>query len=425
MPVSFAVASHPAEPVYLRPGLKDGLTGEEILAEACLDQYKKVAEVLQFGLADTRTKDQGKEAEAAEGLQFGLDADTESAGRDFTTKIPDTIPNHNGFVNTVMLAYNQHHALVIRPDDVWLTILAQFNYFVNANAELLRASLVAHEGKKKLVITQEGSRHSLDYSAMAQQMVDLIDQNIADPTLRAWALPAFTTTTDNDTTVAAVLLMATLKEYFSYGFSATCCGIPRVTLEGERADWVTILVRLEKLKEYGIETIAWYHLLRPVLARFVAAFDTPESEENVDFWGKIAHYEGGSGPPFYSGWINAFNVFSKKGEWLGTPLNMTIVAPEAPESMSAETFWVTYPKRTVRRDLVLDGTPFHHISGSLPPSYAEVDVTLDDNGKLFDCMMVAGVIGTRVSSSGDPALSAEGKDDTVRPAAGWWMFIKR
>jgi hypothetical protein len=48
------------------------------------------------------------------------------------------MPTGNGFVNAVIRAYGHHHALVIRPDDVWLSILTQFSFYVNANAELLR-----------------------------------------------------------------------------------------------------------------------------------------------------------------------------------------------------------------------------------------------------------------------------------------------
>jgi hypothetical protein len=225
-------------------------------------------------------------------------------------------------VNAVIGAYDQHRALVIRPDDVWLTILSQFNFFVNANAELLRANFVAHEGQRELVICAEGSRHSLDFGSMSRQMVDLIEKNIVDPTLRQWVLPNFTTTTVNDTTVAAVLMMATLKQYFSYGFGGTTCGIPRVTLEGEKSDWVDILGRLEKLKEYGMETIAWYHLLCPVISRFVAAFDAPTSQDNVEFWQKVAHlHHPSSGRSYYSGWINTFNAFDKERQWIGNALD--------------------------------------------------------------------------------------------------------
>ncbi|KAJ7181373.1 hypothetical protein C8R43DRAFT_870069, partial [Mycena crocata] len=337
------------------------------------------------------------------------------------------IPSNNGFVNTVITAYNNHHALVIRPDDVWLAILSQFNFFVNANAELLRASFVAHEGKQELVITADGTRYSLDFGEMSRQMVDLIEKNVSDPTLRAWVMPKFTTTTVIDTTVSAVLMMATLKEYFSYGFGGIACGIPRVTLDGEKSDWADILGRLEKLKEYGTETTAWYHLLRPVIARFVAAFDAPNSRENIDFWQKVAHYHsGGSGPSYYSGWINAFNVFSDKGVWLGHKLDLSAMSDVAPDELSAERFWETYATSHVRKDLIYDGTPYHRLNSSkVPPACAEVDVKLDDNGEMFNCVMTAGMVGMHISSSEDPALSATGKEDVVRPVSGWWMFIKK
>ncbi|KAJ6582679.1 hypothetical protein DFH09DRAFT_1309619 [Mycena vulgaris] len=402
MPVTFSVATHPANAVNIGPHYQDGLTGEEVLARACRERHTKVSEVLQFALAGS-----------------------EGSGRDFTSKNPNLIPSHNGFVHTVIEAYNKHHALVIRPDD------------------LLRASFVVHEGKKGLLIVAEGTRHSLDFGAMARQMVGLIDKNVADPTLRAWALPTFTTTTETDTTVSAVLLMATLKAYFSYGFAGIRCGIPRVTLLGEKNDWVDILGRLEKLKEYGVETITWYHLLRPVIARFVAVFDAPDSEENREFWGKVAHYQrGGSRPSYYSGWINAFNVFSKEGSGSGTSSircaifsvllrykfhtdSQSATTQTAPDAMHAANFWRTHA-RYASKDLVLDDTPYHRIESSdVPPGYAEVDVTLDDNGEMFECVMVAGTIGTQVSSSGDRALSKSGESDTVSPAAGWWMFVKK
>jgi len=38
------------------------------------------------------------------------------------------VPNPNGFVNALAAAYNQHHDLVIRPDDVWIAILSQFSF---------------------------------------------------------------------------------------------------------------------------------------------------------------------------------------------------------------------------------------------------------------------------------------------------------
>ncbi|KAJ7079896.1 hypothetical protein C8R44DRAFT_895574 [Mycena epipterygia] len=209
----------------------------------------------------------------------GSGGDTDDGcGRNFEAKIPKIVPNANGFVATLLDAYTQDRALVIRPDDVWLAILSQFNFFVNARADLLRASFVSDAGKKELVIdARPQSLRTIDLAHIAREMAGLVGKNVVDTSLRAWTNPDFTTTTINDTTVSAVLLMATLKHYFE-----------------ERSDWAKILSRLEKLKEYGLETIAWYHLLRPVIARFIAAFDKPTSPYNVDFWQRVAISHNGS-----------------------------------------------------------------------------------------------------------------------------------
>jgi len=238
------------------------------------------------------------------------------------------ITMRNGLVHTIIEAYNLHHSLVLRPDDIWLCILTQFNLFVNGEgrAEQLRSVFVAHEGKKELVIMGGGSRYTADYGDMAKRMTGLIEGNIVDPTLRTWIIPSFTTTSDTDVVVASVVMMATLQAYFDYRF-CLMCGIPHVTLLGEKDDWEQIVRRIEKLKEYGPETTAWYRLLKPVVTRFARAFDegVADSADNRDFWNRVAHRQGGgSGPTYLSGWITAFCAFDDKGKWLGGPLVRSI-----------------------------------------------------------------------------------------------------
>ena len=309
MPVSFQPAQHRVDVFAPQPQQAKKPLATRILQGACRDQFKKCSEIFQSSLDHPSEDNQ------------------------------EIIPRSNGFVDTVIESYSEHRALTIRPDDVWLAILTQFNFFVNANAEQLRKQFVSHEGKKDLRIEAVGSRYTVDFVSMAWQMTTLIDENIVDPTLRDWILPDFSTTTITDCTVSAIVMMATMKVssndaiyspssddsfrkgYFKYTF-ALRCGIPHVTLEGEKKDWEKILTRLEKLKEYGDETTAWYHLLVPVVSRFVGAFDDPNSRKNLKFWQKVAHHEGGgSGPTWISGWINAFCVFDEKGKWKGYPIN--------------------------------------------------------------------------------------------------------
>lgn len=344
------------------------------------------------------------------------------------------MPKANGFVHTVLEAYNNHRGLILRPDDVWIAILTQFSFFVNAHADQLRGHFVAHEGQEELAILGGGNRHTADFALMAHQMTELMHTRVVDPMLRDWIMPEFSTTTDIDRTVYAMSMMATMKGYFRYTFVLRC-GIPRVTLLGEMHDWEAILERLERLKLYGIETIAWYHLLHPVITRFVAAFLAPSSPENLDFWSRVAHYEGGgSGPTYLSGWITAFCVFNEQGLWQGPQLNAERMREEAPKkllrpadprTLSAAKFAAMYTVRTAWRPfLVLDGMPYPTIDDScVPCGYAHLDVKLDDNGELFDTVIVAGAVGAQICSNDKSELFRNGMRDTVRPVVGYWYFI--
>jgi len=214
-------------------------------------------------------------------------------------------PSQNGFVDTVVKAYNEHQHLEIRPEDVWFSILSQLNIYINENAEALRDMFVSHQGQKYLEISGEDSdiqgkstMFGVDWGKFTFKMTKMIEDNIKDPSLREWILPSFTTTTKVDQAVAAILMMATFQKYFSYGCSI-CCGLPSVTLLGQKSDWEKLAAKVERLPTLGEEPKMWYGLLKPVLARFVSSFDAPEATETKDFWQKIAHYSGGGSGPTY------------------------------------------------------------------------------------------------------------------------------
>lgn len=121
MPVTFTVASHPANPVQLDRESKP-LSAKDLLNETWGRR------------SGTLT--------CKELLQSSLSLQPPVKGRE------TIIPRANGFVDTVIEAYNNHHHLVlrcvsvscvadalsdvltlstIRPDDVWIAILSQCN----------------------------------------------------------------------------------------------------------------------------------------------------------------------------------------------------------------------------------------------------------------------------------------------------------
>ncbi|KAJ7784963.1 hypothetical protein DFH07DRAFT_786375 [Mycena maculata] len=393
MPVTFCPSTHPANSRDV-----DLVMPTQILRKACPNQFAQVDRILEYSVGGRS-----------------------SGPGETPLKI---VSNANGFVNTVMSAYSHHYALIIRPDDVWLAIVAQFSFYVNANAELLRANFVVHEGKRELNVL---SGVPPDFAALSRQLADMIHQNVVDPVLREWILPKFSTTTMSDTTVGSMLIMATMKNYLDYRMTMLC-GIPRVTLEGTQEDWKRILRRLKKLKEYGLQTIAWYHLLLPVISRFVQTFDNPDAPDNLEFWGQVACKEiEGSGSSYWSGWITAFCVFSTQGEWRGPKLDNERVQSRAPETMSSRRFWSSYtrPLQESRPHLTLDGTEYPIINANnVSVGYAEVDVKVDNNGTEMPCVIIVGLVGMGFSSSRDLTVSSTGKNDTVRPVVAWWMYSK-
>lgn len=107
MPVTFKVSKHPAELVGTDPGGDDVVSSpDELLAR----------------IWSQNAEEQGH-PKCKELFQSSLPSTSSSGSTDWT-KI---FPQQNGFVHTVVDAYNHHFNLILRPDDVWVAILMQFN----------------------------------------------------------------------------------------------------------------------------------------------------------------------------------------------------------------------------------------------------------------------------------------------------------
>lgn len=114
-------------------------------------------------------------------------------------------------------AFQQVFHLIIRPDDVWITIMVQFSYYVNRNSELLRDLFVAHEEQKGLMVdVSPATVWPIDMGHFAQLMMKLIRKEVGDPELRELLMPNFTTTNDNDKSVAAIAMMGAMNGYLLY-----------------------------------------------------------------------------------------------------------------------------------------------------------------------------------------------------------------
>ncbi|OGM47921.1 hypothetical protein ABOM_002690 [Aspergillus bombycis] len=370
MPVTLTVAKHGAEEWRA----EKATTAEELLEGTSARDYRRCKRLVQSSFDENR-----------------VDGTHILQERHIS-------PSENGLVRAVFAAYSNHHHLIIRPEDVWFAILSQLGFYINAHAEELRSYFVSHEGQKELTVKSVIP----DFGRLAVAMTEQIQANVKDPELREWIMPAFSTTTPSDTIVSAILMMGAMQKYFSYTMMLMC-GIPTVTLLGERDDWVVLLSKLDKIPELGEEPTQFTNLLRPVLEHFLASFDSPSSPSVLDFWGRSVHREGGgSGPTYLSGWITAFCFWDASGE----PL---------------------YHKGSVGHGLGcnLDGVGYHRVdTNSIPSGFNTVPVKVDDNGHVYHTIMVAGLVGIQASAGpGAESTNREsGSLNTIQPVPGWWMY---
>lgn len=229
----------------------------------------------------------------------------------------------NGFINAIAFAYYRHVPLVIRPDDVWIEILSQLAFYTEVHAEKFREKLVSHQGSKELIIRDQRweSVEDIKDDHRLTGFVDLTCEWIKDhvkiPGLKEWYTTEFSTSTSTDQTVKCLLLMASLKKYFSYGFSYAC-GFPDITLKGTKGDWMKLREQVTFLKTFGDDDLTyWADVMTHTLGHFVAAYDGQVDES---FWQSGILKKGGYSSYDNStihGWLLAFAPFDKKAKsWL-------------------------------------------------------------------------------------------------------------
>ena len=286
----------------------------------------------------------------------------------------------NGFVGTILRAYNEHRHLVLRPDDVWLAITTAFGLYINSGhrAEEMRRHFVDFEEKKVLAVgAGGGTMTSWNWHEIIDRMSDLIEKNTKKDT-RQWLEPDFTTTTPVCKTVGQVVMMGVLKNYFEYVVCGS--GLPKVTLEGTLADWEKLREKASHLKSFDVDCLThWASLLDVVLEKFVESY---KGNVDEDFWSKIKRQQGwASGPQsHFTGWVNIFMPFSKTGDY-----TLNEVKPEKGE-------W---------------GCTYDY---DVPPSTMEVPVKIiDDTGSQYDTIFYGGHIVCVYNPD----------DNTIRPSLDW------
>lgn len=263
-----------------------------------------------------------------------------------------------------------------------------------------------YRGQKKLVVNYDsGDRYSIDFAGFASKIGDLIEENIVDLELRRWITPAFSTTTQHDVVISSIVIMGILQRYFQYECVIEC-GIPSITILGEKADYEIILTRLDKLEQYGDEPSELRKLLKPIVTHFMRSFDEPDSQEVTDFWRDMCTVQSMSGQDTYNGWISAFCFWDSEGQ----------------RQLASQSDLGKWPDFLCLDDVYYAGIGSDKIS----PAYVVLPVTIVDNGTTVEAEMLSGSVGISCTSSGRASAGQDGivGIDTMQPHSAWFIYEK-
>ncbi|QIW95295.1 hypothetical protein AMS68_000813 [Peltaster fructicola] len=335
-----------------------------------------------------------------------------------------TYSSPSSFIRSAIEAWGRHAHLVLRPDDLWFTILVQMNYYMLSNAEAVRPIFVAHEGKKEIII------EDVTWDAVISRFRGQIQSKIKTKWMADWISPSFSTSTIDDELTATVLTMGLMKAYFDYTMGIIC-GIPSITLLGTKQDWERLQDKVERISSFGKGAEQYRDRLRPIMKRIVASFDSPAAPTTRAFWDEMVqakqyHSDLCGDPPtqyFVSGWILGFFYWDDN--------------EEVNRELSQGHAW-----RTTQATLEYDGIRYGELPlEEIPQGYATTKVKLinehggPDPSKPRPGFVAAGNIGKHVihgvpeqykvavhALQLDTNLAdSDDSHSTIQPLSGWFL----
>lgn len=212
--------------------------------------------------------------------------------------------DYHSLVGAAVTAFDNHLALTIQPDDVWISILQGLATHIKENAERLRKTFVEHEDKKKLTYRDDSlvlGNPENNWESVFAGFGHLLRLEIGEKNHNMF-VKEFSTTNYMHTAGMQISLMNAMQEYFEFCVM-TCCGVPEVTIEGTVDDWKRITEGVATIGEMDPEFTWWTDVIGEHCKQFEkAAEGNPDSE----WWNSYVSVEGGSGGPFIAGHVIDF-----------------------------------------------------------------------------------------------------------------------
>ena len=221
----------------------------------------------------------------------------------------------NSLISLCHLAFAEHRPMAVTPDLLWHYITKGIAIHIHKHSEELRKKFVSHEGKMELTVIRDKLDLTVDdWSEAFKEFREQIEATLTEEG-KVMVSAKFSTTSQVMEDVSCIALMDAMSKYYQYQMVGIC-GIPSVTLLGNREDWIELrnrsqcvldLLSSDDLK--GDVSLSWWKpSLLAVLDKLIKCYDDPESAENMDWMPRIykSDREGYGGHAFVCGWVNVF-----------------------------------------------------------------------------------------------------------------------
>jgi hypothetical protein len=168
---------------------------------------------------------------------------------------------------------------------------------INKDPERYRESFVDHKGKELIEVRNDNLIMDVSDQLRTEewQTIFPIFEQKMNEKMKMDINREFSTTTRTHYTVSQILVMDSMKNYFSYKVS-TRCGIPEIRIGGTVVDWTIldeaiqeVCTRIYNIPESNPEK-------SPRYSRFIdECKKVLQSKGDPDFWEKLYHYQGARG----------------------------------------------------------------------------------------------------------------------------------
>ncbi len=291
-------------------------------------------------------------------------------------------------LSAVGRAFAEHRPLVLSPDAVWLTIAQGVAQHVRLHAEDLRARLVSHTGRKRLVVRHDGPMptDARSWAAMVQSWSGQLAAEVTDAGLFACD---FSTSTQVERIAGQVVVLDAYSSYYSI-WLVCVCGIPTVTLTGTVQDWQRIRQRVDALAGFGLQN--WCRSLEPIADQFVRA---ASGDVDTAFWRRIYNPADAYGGAVITGWVARLYPYLRAESVVNWPNPLLDLPIDEPRDYPTSSMGYTGPG--VRSDAV-------------PVALSRVVVNVNDQ---------VGRDNRTVALHAGLVAVVQDHDGTLRPVAGW------